>query len=201
MTRHKDLKARLLKDPEVRRAYDALEEEFALILEVAKARRRAGLSQAELAKRMKTTQSTIARLESGRGLPSRSAGTTPPRIRLRSEPMSSKTLALAAAALLVSALAANAQSSSNPSMQPNPGGASKAEEAGTKSKPRKMTAKKKKADDPSQSSSTPSMAPTPGTATGKIENEGKQTAKVKGKKKQATPANSDSSTPAMAPTK
>jgi transcriptional regulator with XRE-family HTH domain len=69
MTKHKDLKARLLKDPEVRKAYDALEEEFALMLEVAKARSRAGLSQAELARRMKTMQSTIARLENGR-LPS-----------------------------------------------------------------------------------------------------------------------------------
>jgi len=38
--------------------------------EIAKARTRAGLSQAQLAKRMKTTQSTIARLESGRGRPS-----------------------------------------------------------------------------------------------------------------------------------
>jgi transcriptional regulator with XRE-family HTH domain len=70
MTKLKDLHARWMKDPEFRREYDALEEEFALILEVAKARRRAGLSQAELAKRMKTTQSTIARLESGHGLPS-----------------------------------------------------------------------------------------------------------------------------------
>ncbi len=70
MTKLKDLKARLLKDPEVRKHYDALEEEFALMAEVAKARARAGLSQAELAKRMKTTQSAIARLESGRGKPS-----------------------------------------------------------------------------------------------------------------------------------
>jgi len=70
MTKLKDLKARLLKDPEVRKEYDALEEEFALIAAVAKARARAGLSQAELAKRMKTTQSAIARLESGRGKPS-----------------------------------------------------------------------------------------------------------------------------------
>jgi transcriptional regulator with XRE-family HTH domain len=37
---------------------------------IAKARRRAGLSQAELVRRMKTTQSTVARLESGRGQPS-----------------------------------------------------------------------------------------------------------------------------------
>jgi len=114
--------------------------------------------------------------------------------------MLSKTLSLAAAALIAGGLAAYAQSSSNPSMQPNPGGASKAEEAGTKAGAKTKGAKKK-ADDPSQSSSTPSMAPTPGTATGKIESEGKKTAKVKGKKKQATPANSDSSTPAMAPTK
>ena len=60
-----------MKDPEVRKEYDALEEEFALIAEVAKARLRSGLSQARSSRRrMKTTQSTIARLESGRGRPS-----------------------------------------------------------------------------------------------------------------------------------
>ena len=70
MTKLKDLKALLLKNPAVRKEYDALEEEFALAAAVAKARLRAGLSQAQLAKRMKTTQSTVARLESGRGKPS-----------------------------------------------------------------------------------------------------------------------------------
>src|SRR5947208_15858403 len=95
MTKLKDLKELLLKDPEVRKAYDALEEEFALILEVAKARRRAGLSQAELARRMKTTQSTIARLESGRGLPStrtldRFAKATGHRVRISFEPVRRK---------------------------------------------------------------------------------------------------------------
>ena len=70
MTKLKDLKARLLKEPAVRKEYDALEEEFALMAQLAKARLRSGLSQAQLAKRMKTTQSTIARLESGRGRPS-----------------------------------------------------------------------------------------------------------------------------------
>ena len=112
--------------------------------------------------------------------------------------MFSRTLMLATTVLAISALAAYAQSSSNPSMQPNPGGAPKAETPGPNAKAK---AAKKKADDPSQSSSTPSMAPTPGAPSGKIEDEGKKTAKVKGKKKQATPANSDSSTPAMAPTK
>ena len=66
MTKISDLHKKWMKDPEYRKEYDALEEEFALIAEVAKARLRAGLSQAELAKRMNTTQSTIARPESGR---------------------------------------------------------------------------------------------------------------------------------------
>jgi ribosome-binding protein aMBF1 (putative translation factor) len=92
MTSLKDLKARLLKDPEVRKHYDSMEEEFALIAEVAKARARAGLSQAQLAKRMKTTQSAVARLESGRGLPStrtlgRFAKATGHRLKISFEPV------------------------------------------------------------------------------------------------------------------
>jgi len=95
MSKHRDLKARLLKNPEVRKAYDALEEEFALMVEVAKARTRAGLSQIELARRMKTTQSTIARLESGRGLPStrtlgRFAKATGHRLKISFEPLEGK---------------------------------------------------------------------------------------------------------------
>ena len=38
MTKLKDLKARLLKDPKVRKHCDAMEEEFALMAAVAKAR-------------------------------------------------------------------------------------------------------------------------------------------------------------------
>ena len=95
MTNVRDLHKKLMKDPEVRREYDALEEEFALILEVAKARQRAGLSQAELAKRMKTTQSTIARLESGRALPStrtlgRFAKATGHRLKISFEPLKNR---------------------------------------------------------------------------------------------------------------
>jgi predicted transcriptional regulator len=63
-------KARMLADPEVRREYDALEPEFAIASELIRARMRAGLSQAELAERMGTSQSAIARLESGQTLPS-----------------------------------------------------------------------------------------------------------------------------------
>ena len=56
------------KDPEYMKAYDALEEEFALANALIQAR--ADLSQAELARRMGTSQSAIARLESGRSRPS-----------------------------------------------------------------------------------------------------------------------------------
>ena len=58
------------KDPAFVEAYDALDEEFAFASEVIAARARAGLSQAQLAERMNTSQSAIARLESGRSRPS-----------------------------------------------------------------------------------------------------------------------------------
>ena len=95
MTKLSVLRKKWMKDPEFRKEYDALEEEFALMLEVAKARNRSGLSQAELARRMKTTQSTIARLESGRGLPStrtlgRFAKATGHRLKISFEPLKAK---------------------------------------------------------------------------------------------------------------
>jgi len=64
------LKARLLANPKVRAEYDALAPEFEIAAELLKARQRAGLSQSELAAKMGTSQSTIARLESGQTLPS-----------------------------------------------------------------------------------------------------------------------------------
>jgi transcriptional regulator with XRE-family HTH domain len=92
MTKIKDLHRKWMKDPEYRKEYDALEEEFVLAAAVSKARTRAGLSQAELARRMKTTQSTIARLESGRGRPSTStldrfAKATGHRLKISFEPV------------------------------------------------------------------------------------------------------------------
>jgi ribosome-binding protein aMBF1 (putative translation factor) len=63
------LKARLLANPKVKVEYDALAPEFEISAELVKARLRAGLSQAELAARMGTSQSAIARLESGQTLP------------------------------------------------------------------------------------------------------------------------------------
>jgi transcriptional regulator with XRE-family HTH domain len=57
-------------DPEYVAEYDALEEEFALASALIKARGDAELTQEEVAKAMGTTQAFIARLESGRNLPS-----------------------------------------------------------------------------------------------------------------------------------
>src|SRR5207248_4749690 len=64
------LKARLLANPKVKAEYEALAPEFEISAELLKARLRAGLSQADLAARMGTSQSAIARLESGQTLPS-----------------------------------------------------------------------------------------------------------------------------------
>lgn len=66
----KTLKRELLADAETRSAYDAQAEEFALARELIAARTRAGLSQDQVAERMGTTQSVIARLESGKQPPS-----------------------------------------------------------------------------------------------------------------------------------
>ena len=57
-------------DPEYRNSYDALGPEFDIARAVILARKGAGLTQEQLAKRMNTTQSAIARLEGGRTRPS-----------------------------------------------------------------------------------------------------------------------------------
>lgn len=71
----KDFKARVLARPDVRREYEGLKEEFELLDEILKARAEAGLTQAELAARIGTTQSAVARLESASGKPSPSIAT------------------------------------------------------------------------------------------------------------------------------
>lgn len=72
MERLLDKLPKLMKDPGFARAYEESGEEFTLAREIIKARASAGLSQQELARKMETTQSVVARLESGHHLPSMS---------------------------------------------------------------------------------------------------------------------------------
>jgi predicted transcriptional regulator len=64
------VKAEWMKDPAFKAEYDRIAPEFQIATELILARKRAGLSQAELAERMGTSQSAIARLERGQTLPS-----------------------------------------------------------------------------------------------------------------------------------
>jgi transcriptional regulator with XRE-family HTH domain len=67
MLTHDQFVKKMLKDPEVRAAYEAQAEEFALLDELLQARQRAGLTQAEVAERMGTMTPAVARLENGGG--------------------------------------------------------------------------------------------------------------------------------------
>ena len=58
------------KEPAYVAAYDALAEEFALADALVKARSDADMTQEDVAQKMGTTQAVIARLESGRTMPS-----------------------------------------------------------------------------------------------------------------------------------
>jgi ribosome-binding protein aMBF1 (putative translation factor) len=65
MTQINDLHNKWKQDKAYQAAYDALEDEFALAAALIEARSRAGLTQGELAERMHTTQSAVARIEGG----------------------------------------------------------------------------------------------------------------------------------------
>jgi len=58
-------KKKALKDPEFKKAYDALGPQFEVIEAIIRKRIQKKLTQAQLASRMGTHQSAIARLESG----------------------------------------------------------------------------------------------------------------------------------------
>ena len=70
MTKLKDLKARCMEDSAFREEYARIDEEYALIEALVRARTAAKLTQAELARRLGTTHSAVARLEGGRVSPS-----------------------------------------------------------------------------------------------------------------------------------
>jgi transcriptional regulator with XRE-family HTH domain len=80
-----------MKDSNYRREYEALEEKFSLVSALIDARTRAGLTQEEVARKMKTTQAVIARLEGGGSKPStrtleRYTEATGSRLRITFEP-------------------------------------------------------------------------------------------------------------------
>jgi DNA-binding XRE family transcriptional regulator len=88
----KDLKAELLANPAVRQAYDAQASEFELARELIAVRTQAGLTQGDVAALMGTTQSVVARIESGRYTPSmrtvqRFASAVGARVVVRMEPL------------------------------------------------------------------------------------------------------------------
>lgn len=66
----KALKRELLASPAVASAYEDQNTEFSIVRELIAARMRAGLTQGEIAERMGTTQSAVARLEGGKRTPS-----------------------------------------------------------------------------------------------------------------------------------
>lgn len=73
MTTLKDLHRRWSKDDDYKSAYNELGKEFELAKALIEARTRAGLSQTQLARRMKTSQSYVARIEGGKVRPSTDA--------------------------------------------------------------------------------------------------------------------------------
>ena len=95
MSKVKALHQKWMKDREYRKAHEELAPEYDLARAVIDARARAGLTQEQLAQRMETTQSVIARLESGRVRPStqtleRLAAATGTRLRITFESESAR---------------------------------------------------------------------------------------------------------------
>lgn len=79
------------EDPVYVAAYDALGDEFAVASALIKARGEAAMTQEQVARAMGTTQAVVARLESGKTMPStrtleRFAKATHTRLRISFEP-------------------------------------------------------------------------------------------------------------------
>jgi len=75
MLTHKQLRTKALANAEVKAEYENLADEFSLLDEFLKARAAQGLTQAQVAEKIGTTQSAVARMESGSGKHSPSLAT------------------------------------------------------------------------------------------------------------------------------
>lgn len=63
--KYEDFHNEQMKDPEYKKAYDALEVEFQIINDILRKRIEKDMSQKDLAKKIGSDQATISRLESG----------------------------------------------------------------------------------------------------------------------------------------
>lgn len=66
MKTYRALKKQLLTDKDVRKAYDALGPEFAVIEKLIERRQKIGVTQGQLAEMIGTKQTAISRFESGK---------------------------------------------------------------------------------------------------------------------------------------
>lgn len=90
-----EIKKEWMKDPEFVKEYDALEEEFSLASALISARSQADMTQQDVAEKMATSQSYIAKLEGGAISPSmkalkRYAAATGSRLKIVFEPVSAQ---------------------------------------------------------------------------------------------------------------
>lgn len=67
MLTHKQLRSAALKNSAVKEAYEELAPEYEVLDKFLKARSARGLTQAQVAAQMGTTQSAVARMETGQG--------------------------------------------------------------------------------------------------------------------------------------
>ncbi len=70
MSNYDTFREEMLKDPEIKAEYDALEPEYAIIRAMVDARKSTGLTQKELSERTGIAQSDISKFEKGGGNPS-----------------------------------------------------------------------------------------------------------------------------------
>jgi len=91
MSKLDDLHRKWMKNPKYQVAFEEMKPEFELARALIEARAAAGLTQKQVAHRMKTSQAAVARLESGRSKPSTSslnhyASAVGKRVRITLEP-------------------------------------------------------------------------------------------------------------------